>query len=248
MLRTALLYAGLPVLLAMASQGCEGANKPSETGGADDTGGGTDADGDGVPASADCDDNAPWMWQGQEARDGDAVLSSDAEVRTFCAGSCGLELGGDLRVQETVSDTTALSCLRSVGGAMYIQDDDELSSLSGLTALQSVGTDLEISGDGSLEDFSGLDALNAVGGTLQIAGNPALSSLTGLSGLRSVGGSLDIEDNVVLTSVTALYGLTEVRLDVIIADNPALPNADAVALVSQIDSIGGDLTVSGNAP
>lgn len=206
-----------------------------------------DEDGDGYPAIMDCNDSAAWMWAGSNERNADVELNTEADLIAFCAGSCELSLNGDLTVGTAVSDLSTLSCLRSVSGTLSINGNAALSTLSGLDALSTVGN-LGIGKNSALGDLSGLAALKSVAGIVAISGNDALTELSGLDALGSIGGSLYISSNNALESVSALYGLSEVGGDVSIQDNLVLPTASAEKLVSEIDSVGGTVTVNGNAP
>ena len=76
-----------------------------------------DHDGDGVTASRDCDDDAPWMWEGSATYEGDISLDDDEEVADFCGGACTVELAGSLTITGAVTDLSPLSCLTAVDGA-----------------------------------------------------------------------------------------------------------------------------------
>lgn len=129
-----------------------------------------------------------------------------------------------------------------------------LTSLSGLEGLATIGGDLSIYSAESLISLSGLENLHSIGGDLVIGyhnddddfpGNDALTSLDGLDTLGSVGGDLFIGYNLALVDMLSLYGLTTVT-DVSILDNPVLTDTAALALVSEIESIGGTVSVTGN--
>ena len=75
--------------------------------------------------------------------------------------------------------------------------------------------------------------------------NPVLVSLDGLEALRTIDGALWLQRNPVLTDLTALYGLSAVG-SVDIEWNAALGDTAASALVSEIDTIHGAVTVAHN--
>jgi hypothetical protein len=173
-------------------------------------------------------------------------------------------VGGVLRITENdgLETLSGLDQVRSVR-TLTIENNPALETLAGLERLTSVGLDVGVVDNPSLISLSGLDNLTSVGGVLDIDGNDALGSLSGLERLTSVGdlsiGSLDEyygrghsddyrpdHGNHRLNDVTALFGLTQVVREVVIADNIRLTDVAAQALVDEIDTIGGTVTVSGN--
>lgn len=66
--------------------------------------------------------------------------------------------------------------------------------------------------------------------------------------MKRIGGDLRLEQNGRLHDVTALSNVTTLSGDLDILDNAELLTADAEALRDAIDSIGGTVTISGNAP
>lgn len=138
-------------------------------------------------------------------------------------------------------------------GLLTIQDNDGLSSLEGLN---SIGTGSEpllvltIEGNDGLLDLSGLESLETLDdgdGNLRVAENEALISVSGLESLVELW-DLTLDANPSLTDVRPLYGLEAVHGDLTLTDNTSLPTAEALALVEQIEAIGGEVTISGNAP
>jgi hypothetical protein len=165
-----------------------------------------------------------------------------------------VSVGGDLAVtaHPSLLSLQGLGALASVGDDLFVDENDVLTSLGGLQSLQTVGGDLLVYYDPALLSFD-LPALASVGDDLIIVDNDVLALLSGLQTLQSVGGlylgtrpTCCANGNPVLTDVTALYGLTTVTGEVVIVNNPLLTDAAAQVLVDEIDSIGGNVTVSGN--
>ena len=100
---------------------------------------------------------------------GDLTISTVSAAEEFCAEHDAVL--GDLRITGGLRDTSALSCLVEVQGALLVTADS-------LTLLE-------------------LPALWWVGGDLSIVGNPALNTLA-LDALRIVDGELSLLDNAVL--------------------------------------------------
>jgi hypothetical protein len=169
---------------------------------------------------------------------------------TSLEGFSNLEtIGGNFLVQ-LLPSWEGLHNVETIGGYADIWGTP-FTDLSALRSLRSVGGWLNLINNDQLTDFSGLENLESVGMGINIADNANLESLDGLESMRTIGGSLQIaglyEDaNPALVDVTALYGLESVAEDVIITGNTALTDAAAQALVDEIESIGGTVTISGN--
>jgi hypothetical protein len=106
-------------------------------------------------------------------------------------------------------------------GNVYISGND-IVNLNGLSVVISIGGDLWIEDNDSLTSLTGLEGLTSIGGGLLIGecwygdGNPALTSLTGLSNLTTIVGNLEICYNDSLTSLTGLEGLNSIGGDLLI--------------------------------
>jgi hypothetical protein len=97
----------------------------------------------------------------------------------------------------------------------------------------------------ALPSLARLESLTSVG-DLYLQDHATLASLDGIDQLGQVGNDLHIDRNDGLTDVAALYGVVSVGNEVTVTDNPNLGDAAAQALVDQIGSIGGGVTISGN--
>jgi hypothetical protein len=92
--------------------------------------------------------------------EGDVTLSSQAEVEAF-AGSF---VTGNLTIQGSdIIDLTTLMTLDSVGGDLWVEDNDSLSNLNGLSNITSVGG-LIIASNYSLTNLDGLSNLSSLEG------------------------------------------------------------------------------------
>ncbi len=172
-------------------------------------------------------------------------------------GSLGT-IQGDFTVYgSTIASLEGLDSLSSVDGSVELTlVRFATGSLTGLEALTNIGGDLRIRGMSGVDSLTGLDNLTWVGGDLEL-GDPGygvgwaldnvdLATLDGLQALDTIGGDLTIRSQWSLDELTTLHGLTSVTGDVSIIDNLMLSNADGGALVTQIESIGGVVTVSSN--
>lgn len=103
-------------------------------------------------------------------------------------------IGGSLYIQENdaLSSLLALSNLDSIGGSLVFYDNSSIISLEGLESLISIGDDLNISFNENLSEIESLVNLIYIGGDLRFSYNPALNTLTGIEGVSAIGGSLSI--------------------------------------------------------
>jgi hypothetical protein len=151
------------------------------------------------------------------------------------------------------------------GPGLFIWGNDNLTSLAQFDALESA--QFNIGANAQLTSLDGLEhltegavtvewnaALTSVRGLaglrsasrLYIASNEALTSLHGLQELRTIELDLWIDRNASLVDLDALYGVETVGGEIRIVDNPALTDEAAQALVDQIDTVEGPVTISGN--
>jgi hypothetical protein len=166
----------------------------------------------------------------------DAVLQDcDSVVGGLTVGANG--------ASTDITNLNGLSNLTSVGGDLYIYNNDVLANLDGLESLTSVGGELDISGNGLLTNLNGLANITSVGGDLRIINNNALTNFDGLANLSSVGDGLYIRSNDVLTNIGGLANLTSVEDDLIIYNNDALTNIDGL---DNLASVGGYLYIDDN--
>ena len=154
------------------------------------------------------------------------------------------EIEGDVSiVGYDIVNLDGLSVLTSIGGYIWIENIDSLSSLSGLDNLTSIEGGLVIRYCNALTNLSGLEGLTSIGEDLWVGNNDALTSLSGLEGLTSIEGWLGIGNNDALTSLSGLEGLTSIVEYLSIYDNIALTNLSALR---GLTSIGGYFKILDN--
>jgi subtilisin family serine protease len=164
------------------------------------------------------------------------------------------EIEGDVEIDgNNIENLNGLIVLTSIGGSLWIEDDESLTSLNGLNNLTFIGGNLRIEVSHELINFTGLEGLTYIGGNFEIRDDFVLSDLTGLDNLASIGGYLSIgpmplggsgpptiNPNTTLTSLTGLNSLTSIGGDLNIYGNDALTNLVAL---ENLTSIGGDLEI-----
>ena len=151
------------------------------------------------------------------------------------------QVGGDVMLHQTSLGALDLHNLASIGGFLYFHQNQQLATVD-LSSLTSVCTYAYFYHDTALTSLS-LGALSAVGSYLYVDGNSALPRLD-LGALTSVGGYFYMTGNGLATFHAP--ALTTVGQYVYIASNTSLPTSCVSGLASQITSIGGGVTVSGN--
>ena len=129
------------------------------------------------------------------------------------------EIRGDLLIQDTeLSELSAFSSLRSIGGSLEIGAPDRfganamLESITGFGALDSIGGFLVIGYNNELTKIADFERLRIVVQGLSVINNAALPSLPRFPALRSIGSGLSpskspigIISNATLTTCCALY-------------------------------------------
>ena len=158
-----------------------------------------------------------------------------------------LELDNNL----VLNDISALSALNTFtsggGGIVRIDNNPTLPDLAGLTGIVSPAA-VFVTNNNSLTSLAGLDNVTDVFSNLWITGNANLTSLAALSNLTSIDGQFLINDNDSLTTLTGLEALTEMTgtftvEQLSIQGNAALENLSAL---SNLTTLNGDITVSNN--
>ena len=170
------------------------------------------------------------------------TFSTQAQIDSFqiyYPGCAEIE-GGVHIIGDDIMNLNGLSVLTSIGGHLYIENNDALTSLSGLEDLTSIGDYLFVFGNGALTSLTGLNNLTSIGGGLYIWDNYALTSFTGLNNLISIGGGINIWANYVLTSLSALNNVTSIGGELRIWQNYALTSLTGL---DNVTSIGGFLDI-----
>jgi len=138
---------------------------------------------------------------------------------------------------------SGLNEITSIGGGLWINNNNALTSLSGLDNIISIGDYLRIRNNDPLSDITALSNVNYVGGDLTIYNNNELTNLSGLEGIDSIGGDLSASANNSLTSLTGLDNITSMGGYLSIKENILLPNLMGL---NEITFIGGYLWISEN--
>lgn len=154
---------------------------------------------------------------------GTLAVVDNAALEAIDAPALPVRIAGTLVEANPVLARVALPAVAHGEGGLTLRDNPELASV----------------------DLSGLAALD---GALVLDGLPGLEGLEGVAGLATVAGDLELTELAQLTSLQPLHGLASVGGDLVVRDNPVLPAAEVDALVEAIDSLGGAVDASGNAP
>ena len=159
---------------------------------------------------------------------GKLTITSD-EINNLNGLSVITSIGGDLWIDnnETLVNLTGLHNLNSIGGGLHLGGIDLLQDLTGLNELDSIYGMFEIVFFDSLTNLSGLNSLKYVGGDLLIHSNLKLSNLNGIENLTSTGG-LSIHDNDNLNDLTGLVNLLSIDGHLTIHDNEILENLNGI--------------------
>ncbi len=137
-------------------------------------------------------------------------------------------------------------------GELWIHGND-ISNLNGLSVLTSIGGDLYIDDNEVMANLTGLEGLTYIGGDLIIGsypgGNPALASLTGLSGLTFIGGKLHIYVNPSLASLSGLENVNYHSIeDLVIIHNSLLSTCHVESICNYLADPSGTIEIHDNVP
>ena len=145
-----------------------------------------------------------------------SIIRSNAEADQFQCRSIR-----ELTIEGNVTDLSGLSEMK----ASTIVDirSSQLQSLQGLGNLNSVGGGLYVRDNQQLTSLSGLDSFTFGGATTRIFGNTTLVSVDGLEAFRGAQSNLIIADNPALQEVDALAELGYVP-ELRVQRNPELAN------------------------
>lgn len=149
---------------------------------------------------------------------GDHTLVGSEDVAAIAGKR---EITGNLTIRATeLVDLEGLENLITVGGNVYIQQNESLLDVHGLRGLVHVGGFLDVHLNTALLELT-LDGLESVEGYVFVSGNKALVNAQ-LRGLQSVGGDLLIQHNYALAEVGDFKTLATVAGDFRIEGNKAL--------------------------
>ncbi|WP_034057934.1 hypothetical protein [Lacinutrix jangbogonensis] len=179
--------------------------------------------------------------------DGNAVLSSQAQVNDFAAENYNT-IDGDLLIgfnasSTQMSDITSLSQLtsiRAIGGKLNISNNPILSNIEGLNALNFI-RGLEFRKNAIITTLSPL--VNVLELTfLQVEDNDALKNMEGLSGVANIQQYAIVRRNADLLSLNGLNNLEAIEDGQFsITESPLLTNISAL---SNLKLIGGTLSIN----
>ncbi|MDX2070766.1 MAG: LamG domain-containing protein [Haliscomenobacter sp.] len=129
-----------------------------------------------------------------------------------------------------------LQNLKTVDNYVYIQSNNDLTSLIGLSGLNTCGGRFFITKNPLLTDAAGLSKLTTIGGVLFISENNSLTTI-GMSALTSIG-SAEITLNNNLKSLNDLFSLQQVSERFYVSQSPALTDLSAIRPLVATGSVG----------
>jgi len=138
--------------------------------------------------------------------------------------------------------------LESVGGNIYIHDNDSLMDISFMGNFDTIHGSISIGNNDILPNFNGLEHIKCIEGGAYIANNDMLVTMAGFDSLTTVGeyltiGHTDFGGNESLVSLAGLNNLKSVGTHLMISRNPYLVNLTALM---GLESIGGDIDMYHN--
>jgi hypothetical protein len=175
------------------------------------------------------------------------IFYTQEEIDNFQANYPGCtEIEGDVMISENnpgaITNLNGLSVLTSIGGELWIENNEALVSFAGLNSIEFVN-DLKIGYNNSLVNLSGLDNLAYVANIAGIVGNESLTSLSGLESLDYVGNSFGCGENPLLTDVSSVNSISYIGNNIYIYSNLSLEH---LMSLTEVTSIGGELVISAN--
>jgi hypothetical protein len=162
--------------------------------------------------------------------------------------SC-LPEGADFTTQEQIDNfqVNYPGCTE-IEGSVEIEGTS-ITNLDGLIVITSIGGHLYISNNDFLTDISGLSSLESVAGALLISSNDVLSSLNGLENLTQAEGDVFISNNPVLTDISALENIIAENVEELwITNNSQLETCDNSFICSYLANPTGTINIKLNAP
>ncbi|NTV83601.1 MAG: hypothetical protein HGA23_04795, partial [Bacteroidales bacterium] len=135
-----------------------------------------------------------------------------------------------------------------IEGGVEIEGDD-IFNLDGLGVLTSIGGSLYITNNDNLNDLSGLVSLSSVGGSLLISTNASMTSLDGLENLNAVLSDVFISNNPVLTDISAIGNINAENVaELWITSNVSLATCDNPFICNYLSNPSGTVNIKTNAP
>jgi hypothetical protein len=157
-----------------------------------------------------------------------------------------LNVGGDLVIESNALLTQlggGFTELETVGGSVWIIDNDAATALEGFDNLASIGGELLVVGNANLAREDAFNLIVTVGGPVRAIDNPQLSVISGLSYPNTVGG-LHFEGLTSLPSLQGFGALTFVDGDLKILGS-GTPMFD-IAGFSGLVTVTGSVEIDGN--
>lgn len=153
------------------------------------------------------------------------IFTTQLQIDNFQTDFPGCtEIEGDVRIGgDNITNLNGINVLTAIGGNLWVEDNNTLTSLAGLDSLKTIDGDLGIM-DNFLKSLTGLNNLTLISGYLFISGNDSLSSLEGLGNI----------DN---SSIT----------DLIITYNNSLSDCAVQSICDYLVSPGGTIEIHDNA-
>jgi hypothetical protein len=179
-----------------------------------------------------------------------AVKISGADITNLSGLFAISFIGGNLEIgnymyggNPLLISLTGLEGLDSIGGYIFIYENNLLSNLTGLNNISFIGSYLKIQGNNSLTSLTGLEGLSSIeGGDIYIMSNGMLTSLEGLNNLTSIEGDLNIKYNNSLINLTGLNNVSSIGGDLSIDAN----SLASLTGLENLTSIGGRLGIEDN--
>jgi hypothetical protein len=128
-------------------------------------------------------------------------------------------------------------------------DGNNIQNLNGLSVLTSIGGYLYISNNDSLVDITGLASLASVGGSLLISSNPVLASFNGLQSLSVVEEDVFISNNPLLSDISALGSIIAANvMELRISGNSSLAICDNPFICNYLSNPPDKVNIYNNSP
>lgn len=144
---------------------------------------------------------------------------------------------------ENLTSLSGLNNIYCIPGDLFIIENYSLVNLSGLESLNSVDTWFVLIDNANLSSLSGLENMNSVN-DFHIGNNNSLINLSGLNALSIITEGLIIIGNDSLNSLSGLEGLISISYSLTIEDNSSLINN--LNGLNNLSTVGKDLVIRNN--
>ena len=125
----------------------------------------------------------------------------------------------------------------SIGGALWIDENDSLTNLLGLDEVVTIGSSIIITGNDNLINLEGLDKLGPTASGLYISNNQSLVSLSGLEGIKTSTGSVNLYNNPLLTSLFGLNNIESIGYELRLQNNASLVNLEELIHLTSVGQV-----------